>query len=159
MKEKRDMNAMMKDVESHGRAAAQSMADLTRTVLMSGAGVAGLALDEVRVFLDRLVERGEMAEQDARNLMADLTQRSRDQAEQTLADTERQVIDALGRLGVPSKSDLDELNAKVSLLGTKVDELIATRAAKAAPAARMEVPPAAPASTAPQPAPEERDQE
>ena len=70
---------------------------------MSSVGMAGLALDEAKAFLDKLVERGEIAEKDARKLMADLTQRSKDQAEQTLADTERQVIDALARLGVPSK--------------------------------------------------------
>jgi polyhydroxyalkanoate synthesis regulator phasin len=145
VKEKRDMSTMMKDVGSHGRAAAQSMADLTRTVLMSGVGMAGLALDEAKAFLDKLVERGEIAEKDARKLMADLTQRSKDQAEQALADTERQVIDALGRLGVPSKNDVAELNAKVSLLATKLDELIASRAAKmAAPAPQTVIPRDAP---------------
>jgi poly(hydroxyalkanoate) granule-associated protein len=147
MKEKRDMSTMMKDVESHGRAAAQGMADLTRTVLMSGVGMAGLALDEAKAFLDKLVERGEIAEKDARNLMTDLTQRSKDQAEQALADTERQVMDALGHLGVPTKNDVAELNAKMSLLATKLDELIASRAAKtAAPASQTVIPPQAPAA-------------
>ena len=138
MKEKRDMSTMMKDVGSHGRAAAQSMADLTRSILMSSVGMAGLALDEAKAFLDKLVERGEIAEKDARKLMADLTQRSKDQAEHTLADTERQVIDALARLGVPSKKDVAELNAKVSSLSAKLDELIANRAAKAAASAHGE---------------------
>jgi polyhydroxyalkanoate synthesis regulator phasin len=149
MKEKRDMSTMMKDVESHGRAAAQGMADLTRTVLMSGVGMAGLALDEAKAFLDKLVEQGEIAEKDARNLMTDLTQRSKDRAEQALAETERQVIDALGRLGVPSKNDVAELSAKVSLLVTKLDELIASRAAKAAASAPQTIiPPQAPAAPA-----------
>gem|GEM_PF-713185 len=154
MKEKRDMSTMMKDVGNHGRAAARSMADLTRTVLMSGVGVAGLALDEAKAFLDKLVERGEIAEKDARKLMADLTQRSKDQAEQALADTERQVMDALGHLGVPTKNDVAELNAKMSLLATKLDELIASRAAKtAAPAPQTVIPPQVPAAPAASPPP------
>ena len=132
MKEKRDMNAMVTDVETQGRAAAKSMADLTRTVLMSSVGMAELALDEAKAFLDKLVERGAIAEKDARKLMIDLTRRSRDQADQALADTETQLIDTLARLGVPTKTDVAGLNAKVSQLATTLDGLIANRTAKAA---------------------------
>jgi hypothetical protein len=43
-------------------------AELSRKVLLAGVGAAVLAQDEISDFVDRLVERGEIAEQDARNL-------------------------------------------------------------------------------------------
>jgi poly(hydroxyalkanoate) granule-associated protein len=127
MDQKPDVGAMVKDVRTHSRAAAKSMAELTRAVLLSGVGAAGLAMDETKALLDKLVERGEIAEKDARKMMDDLRLRSRNQAEQTRTETERQVTETLHRMGVPSKEDLAELNAKVTLLTQKIDELMQSR--------------------------------
>ena len=99
MDQKPDVGAMVKDVQTHGKAAAKSMAELTRAVLLSGVGVAGLAMDETKALLDKLVERGEIAEKDARKMMDDLRLRSRNQAEQARVETERQVNETLHRLG------------------------------------------------------------
>jgi poly(hydroxyalkanoate) granule-associated protein len=129
MDQKPDVGAMVKDVQTHGRAAAKSMAELTRAVLLGGVGVAGLAMDETKAFLDKLVERGEIAEKDARKMMDDVRLRSRNQVEQARVETERQVNETLHRLGVPSKDEMAELNAKVTLLTHKIDELMQSRPA------------------------------
>jgi poly(hydroxyalkanoate) granule-associated protein len=141
MDEKPDVSGLAKDVETHGRAAAKSMIELTRAVLLSGVGAAGLALDEAKAFLDKLVERGQIAESDARAVMEDIVRRSKHQAEQTRVDTEHQIIDALARLGVPTRSDLTSVDDKITVLSAKIDDLIAARTA--APA-EPPVPPAEP---------------
>jgi len=49
--------------------------DVTRTILLAAVGAASLAQDELTHFVDRLVERGEMAESDARKLVKEVMDR------------------------------------------------------------------------------------
>lgn len=130
MDEKGSSDSQAMEAQGRSRNTAQSMVDLTRTVLLAGIGAAGLAVDEARAFVDKLVERGEIAENDANKLMDDIRQRSQRQASQTRVDTEKQVHDLLQRMGVPTRADIAELEAKVAMLGEKIDELMAARARK-----------------------------
>lgn len=121
------------------------MVAAVRRVLMAGVGVVALTRDEIEDFVGKLIERGEIAEQDGRRLVSDVLHRRRDKAEEMAdkvedvaekvqAETEKQVSRAesmmdqrieqiLGRLNVPTKSDIDLLSEKVSLLAEKVDAL------------------------------------
>jgi len=134
--DQRKMMDMVEDVQKHSKAAAQSMLDLTRAVLLAGVGVAGLAVDEAVAYLDKLVERGQIAEKDARRLVEELRQRTEKQAGRAADETERQVTDVLQRMGVPSKTDLTALEAKVATLSEKIDELIASRRKTQPPSAQ-----------------------
>jgi polyhydroxyalkanoate synthesis regulator phasin len=49
--------------------------EATRRVLLAGIGAAMLAQDEVEGFVNRLIDRGEMAEQDARRLVREVRER------------------------------------------------------------------------------------
>ena len=125
MDDDRELSEIISDVQQHGRAAANSMRELVRAVLMSGAGAAGLAVDETKALLDKLAERGQIAERGARDILDDLSRRSRKQARQKRAVAERQVTDSMKRLGVSSKTDVAELDGKIGLLAEKVDQLLA----------------------------------
>lgn len=118
--------------------AAAGMVASVRRVLMAGVGVVVLTKEEVEDFVAKLIERGEIAEQDGRRLVRDVLHRRRDEAE-VMADkvqeeTEKQLTRAesmldqriesiLGRLNVPTKGDIDQLSAKITLLAEKVDAL------------------------------------
>jgi hypothetical protein len=43
------------------------------------------------------------------------------------ADTEQQVTEALGRMGIPSRSDIEQLDAKITVLTRKIDAFGTTR--------------------------------
>ncbi len=97
--------------------------DTVRKVLLASIGAVALAQDEMEDFVNKLVERGQIAEQDARKLLKDVTERrtrTTARAEETL---DRRVEELLGRMNVPTKSDLDMLSAKITALTRKVDEL------------------------------------
>jgi poly(hydroxyalkanoate) granule-associated protein len=104
-----------------------------------------LTKDEIEDFVAKLIERGEIAEQDGRRLIREVLHRQREEAaqvaekvedvtEKVQEETEKQITRAesmldqriegiLGRLNVPSKSDIDALSEKISLLAEKVDAL------------------------------------
>ncbi len=97
--------------------------DYVRKVLLASIGAVALAQDEMEDFVNKLVERGQIAEQDARKLIKDVTERrtrTTAKAEETL---DRRVEDLLSHMTVPTKTDLDMLSAKISALTKKVEEL------------------------------------
>jgi poly(hydroxyalkanoate) granule-associated protein len=125
--------------------AATGMVAAVRRVLMAGVGVVVLTKDEIEDFVSKLIERGEIAEQDGRRLIREVLHRQREEAaevadkvegvaEKMQEETGKQITRAesmldqriesiLSRLNVPSKSDIDTLSQKISLLAEKVDAL------------------------------------
>jgi poly(hydroxyalkanoate) granule-associated protein len=97
--------------------------EATRNVLLAGVGVVTLAQDEAEKFVNRLVERGEMAERDGRSLLDDLKERRRRNVRRTEERLDQRLEDLLNKLNVPSKSDIDALSAKLNELTQKIDKL------------------------------------
>jgi poly(hydroxyalkanoate) granule-associated protein len=124
---------------------ATGMVAAVRRVLMAGVGVVVLTKDEIEDFVSKLIERGEIAEQDGRRLIREVLHRQREEAaevadkvegvaEKMQEETGKQITRAesmldqrieaiLGRLNVPSKSDIDALSQKIAMLAEKVDAL------------------------------------
>ena len=105
-----------------------------RRVLMAGVGAVALAQDEIDEFVNKLVERGEIAEKDGRNLLNDIRERRQKAQEEAAARAEsvsegvdKRMEALLDRLNIPTKSDIDTLSEKVTLLAEKVDALKANK--------------------------------
>ncbi len=92
--------------------------EATRTVLLAGIGAISLAQDEVNNFLDKLVERGEMAEADARKLVREVSERrERLERERRLRTQEAKPAPAATR------ADIEALNARIADLTRQIEEL------------------------------------
>jgi len=100
-----------------------SLLDATRRMMLASIGAVAMAQDEMEAFVDRLVERGQIAEQDGKRLVRDMMERRRDQTQRAEEELERRMESMLARMNVPSKTDIDSLSAKITELGRKVDEL------------------------------------
>jgi len=105
-----------------------------RRVLMASVGAVVLAQEEIEDFVQKLVERGELAEQDGRKLVTDLREkrqsaqestqnRVQETGEKTSATVDRGMEGMLGRMNIPSKSDIEDLSEKIATLSEKVDAL------------------------------------
>lgn len=94
--------------------------EASRKVLLAGIGAVALAQDEIEDFVNRLVERGEIAEKDARKLIREVTDKRRKSAEHEL---DKRLEELLEQLNVPSKADIDALGHKITALTHKVEEL------------------------------------
>ncbi len=96
-----------------------ALLDSLRKVLLAGVGAMVLAREEMEDLVNKLVERGEIAEKEGRELIEDVLKR-KGEVEEAI---DRYIKGALNRMGIPSKSDIDALSEKVAELSKKVDEL------------------------------------
>lgn len=97
----------------------------SRRVLLAGIGAIALAQDEIQDFVDKLVERGEIAEKDGRKLMREVMEKRKKSTRQ--AEMNKHYQDFLERLNVPTKSDIESLSEKIAALSKKVDDLKKTQ--------------------------------
>ena len=98
-----------------------SLTGLIRQLLLVNAGAVALTRDEIEAFINKLVERGELAQKDAEKLTSEVwnqpeTKKAGEQVEQRMGE-------ALNRLNIPSRRDIEELNARIGQLTTRVEEL------------------------------------
>lgn len=91
--------------------------EATRMILLAGIGAVSLAQDEVNSFLDKLVERGEMAESDARKLVREVIER------REKLENERRQQAKEAKPPAATRADIDALNARIAELTRKIEEL------------------------------------
>ncbi len=108
------------DVE---KAVRSPLIDAARRVLLAGIGAVALAQEEVEDFVNRLVERGEIAEKDGKKLVRDVMEKRKKEARKAEEELDKRIEQILGRMNVPSKADIEDLSAKITALTKKVDEL------------------------------------
>ncbi len=94
-----------------------------RKAMLATIGAISLAQEELDVFTDKLVERGEIAEQDGKRLMSEMLERRKKDARKAEGELDKRTEDLLNRMNVPTKADIDALSAKITALSKKVDEL------------------------------------
>ncbi len=99
------------------------LAETVRKVLLAGIGAVALAQDEIEDFVNKLVERGEIAETDGRKLIKDVTARRKQQAQKAESELDKRVEEILGRMNVPTKGEIEALSTKITALTKKVEEL------------------------------------
>jgi len=96
------------------------LAELARKVLLAGIGAVTLAQEEAEAFVQKLIEKGEIAEKDGCILMKDLREKRKQRAEKYL---DKRVSTLINRMNVPTKSDIEVLSEKIAEIARKVDEL------------------------------------
>jgi poly(hydroxyalkanoate) granule-associated protein len=101
----------------------KSLLGMARKVLLAGIGAMALTQEEAERFVDKLVERGEIAEKDGKNLVRDMMERRRKDSKRAEDQMDKRIEDLLHRMNVPSKADIEALSAKITALTKKVDEL------------------------------------
>ena len=95
----------------------------TRKVLLAAMGAVALAQEELEAFVAKLVERGELAEQDGKKLVGEMMEKRKKETKKAEDEMDKRVTVLLERMNVPTKADIDALSAKITALTKKVDEL------------------------------------
>lgn len=99
----------------------------SRKVLLAGIGAFALAQDEIEDFVDKLVERGEIAEKDGKKLVREVMDKRKKTTKNAEGEMNKRVQNVLNHLNVPTKSDIEALGEKIAALTKKVDELKKTQ--------------------------------
>lgn len=100
-----------------------SLLDALRKILIAGIGGVALAQDELEKFLHKLVDRGEIAEKDARKLIDEVISRRKEEAKKAEVEVDKRLEEILARMSVPTKADIDALSEKIVKLTEKVEQL------------------------------------
>lgn len=97
--------------------------NIARKLVLASIGAVALAQEELELFIDKLVERGEIAEQDGKKLINDVMERRKKLQKKTEDEMNKQIEQMLDRMDVPTKADIDALSKKIAALSKKIDEL------------------------------------
>ena len=95
-------------------------------VVLAALGTVGLVQDEVEHFVNKAVERGEMAEKEARKTVQDVSEKRKGaekQMDKSLKEVDKRFEEMLAKLNIPTKNDITSLNEKIADLTKKVEEL------------------------------------
>jgi polyhydroxyalkanoate synthesis regulator phasin len=97
--------------------------NLSRRVLLASIGAVALAQDEIERFISKLVERGEIAEKDAKKLIDEIREK---RGLKTLG-MEKQVRHRMDKvlqgMDIPTKADIQDLSDRIAALSKKIDEI------------------------------------
>ncbi len=88
-------------------------------VMLAAVGAVGLVQDELEHFVNKAVERGEIAEKDARKTVHDVGEKRKGAGK----EVDKRFEDMLVKMNIPTKNDLNALNDKIADLAQKVDSL------------------------------------
>jgi poly(hydroxyalkanoate) granule-associated protein len=86
-------------------------------------GAVTLAQEELEGLVQKLIERGEIAEQEGKRLVREATEKRQVHAKKAEDEVEKRIEEIVSRTGVPTKADIDGLSAQITALTKKVDEL------------------------------------
>jgi poly(hydroxyalkanoate) granule-associated protein len=101
----------------------KSLLDSMHKVLLVILGAVALAQEELEDLVQKLIERGEIAEQEGKKLVREATEKRKVQAKKAEDGVDKRIEEIVSRTGVPTKADIDGLSAQITALTKKVDEL------------------------------------
>lgn len=99
------------------------MLEALRRVLLATIGAAVIAEEEIKSLIDRLVERGEIAERDGKKLYQEMMDKRKNKTAKLEDDISQSVEQVLEKMNIPTKTDVEELGQKIAGLSKKIDDL------------------------------------
>jgi polyhydroxyalkanoate synthesis regulator phasin len=93
-----------------------AQSDILRRYLDSGLAFTAMTQTRAEALVKDLVKAGEVQADQARDMVADLVDRSRKNSEKLLETVRREVKDQITNLGLVSKADLDKAEERLSAL-------------------------------------------
>jgi poly(hydroxyalkanoate) granule-associated protein len=98
--------------------------EASRRVLLASIGAIALAQDEIEDFVEKLVERGEIAEMDGKKLVREVIDKRKKDVSKAEDELNKRIDEVVERMDVPTKADIDALGGQINELSDKVDALV-----------------------------------
>jgi poly(hydroxyalkanoate) granule-associated protein len=99
------------------------MMELLRRMFLATIGAAVIAQEEVETLVNKLVERGEIAEKDGKKLINEMMDKRKTKTADVTGEINKNVENVLTRMNIPTKADVEALGQKINALSKKVDDL------------------------------------
>ncbi|MCJ7659748.1 MAG: phasin family protein [Anaerolineales bacterium] len=94
-----------------------------RKLVLASIGAVAMAQEEIELLINKLVERGELAEREGKKLLNELKEKRKKKTAKAEKEINKQVEELMTSMNVPTKDDIDALGQKINDLDKKVDEL------------------------------------
>jgi poly(hydroxyalkanoate) granule-associated protein len=120
MNKKKKKNTIDKSKKAEKR---PSLYELARKILLASIGATVIAQEEIETFIEKLVERGELAENDGKKLFDEILEKRKDKIEKAEENILQHVKSVIDKMNIPQKSDLDGLSKKVTELSKQITEM------------------------------------
>lgn len=100
-----------------------SFYDIARRIMLAGIGAMAISIEEMEDFIDKLIERGELAKKEKEGLISELRERRKKFLHDEDDHIQKRMNEILNNLSIVTKKDMDDLAEKISTLEKKIDEL------------------------------------
>jgi poly(hydroxyalkanoate) granule-associated protein len=110
-------------VEEPKEKSQHQMMEMLRRLFLASIGAVVIAQEELEALVNKLVERGELAEKDGKKLMGEMMDKRKTKTADVSGEISKNIESVLSRMNIPTKADVDVLGQKINALSKKVDEL------------------------------------
>ena len=97
------------------------MLDLTRKAILTGVGLGLLAKDKIDEVVEKIREENKLTEEESRKLAQELLDQSEEARKNLEEEVKKTVGDALEKLDVPSRKDLEDLKIRIEKLENQME--------------------------------------
>lgn len=97
--------------------------DAVRKVCLAGVGAVALTVEALEDLVEKLVERGELTEEEGRKLVNDVWSKRKKDAKKAEDEVNKRVDDLMSRFDIPTKAEFEDLSTQISEVSKKVDDL------------------------------------
>jgi poly(hydroxyalkanoate) granule-associated protein len=98
-----------------------------KKVILASIGGAVLVQEEIEDFINKCVEKGQLAEKDGKSLLKDLLKKRKKETKEKVASLEStidgRIESILAKMHIPSKEDVQKMNEKLEQVLGKLDQL------------------------------------
>lgn len=124
--------------------------DYLRKTLSSWISAAQISEEAIERHIDDLVKKGQLTLDEGRKLKRDIVDRTREYLDRIDKTIENRVGEALKRINIPTKADIDDLRARLEEIVKRYDQIVDSLQNRApAPAEKPAAPVPAPAAQPP----------
>ena len=110
-------------VETPKEESQHQMSEMLRRLFLAAVGAVAIAQEELEALVNKLVERGEIAEKDGKKLINEMMDKRKTKTADVTGEINKNVENVLTRMSIPTKADVEALGQKINALSKKVDEL------------------------------------
>lgn len=107
--------------------AKEKWSEQLKKIISASIGGTIIVQEEIEDFINRCVEKGELAEKDKKSLISDLSSKSKKLTQDTLSSLESTIDNRLEailkKMHIPTKEDVSKMNEKLERVLDKLDQL------------------------------------
>ncbi len=121
--EKETKNVEVSEEEVVVEAEEPYLLESLRRVILASVGLVAMTIEELGDLVDKLVEQGEIAEEEGKKLIVEIKEKRKKTTGEAEDVATTRMREMMAKMDIPTKSDIDALSAKIATLSKKVDEL------------------------------------